>query len=181
MPTVISHSIFAALAGRFFRPKYITKCVWVWGALSAALPDADVLGFRYGISYSSAFGHRGFTHSIFFALVWSGLSLFILRVLSACRYPLCVWGFVFLCTISHGLFDAMTNGGKGVAFFFPLDNTRYFLPWRPIVVSYFGVESLFTSRGLAVLVSEIKILLLPAFILSTAWSYRRGKKLHLTP
>lgn len=170
--------MFAALAGRFFRPHHITKCVWVWGALSAALPDADVLGFRFGIPYSSAFGHRGFTHSVFFALAWSWLSLFILRKISACKYPLSVFGFIFLCTISHGIFDAMTNGGKGIAFFFPLDNTRYFLPWRPILVSYFGVESLFTSRGAAVLASEIKILLLPAFIISTAWSFWRGKKNH---
>ena len=43
--------------------------------------------------------------------------------------------FFAAITASHGLFDAMTNGGLGVAFFAPLDNARYFLPWRPIPVS----------------------------------------------
>jgi hypothetical protein len=38
---------------------------------------------------------------------------------------------VFLATASHGVLDATTNGGLGVAFFSPFDNRRYFLPWRP--------------------------------------------------
>ena len=33
------------------------------------LPDADVIGFRFGISYADAFGHRGFSHSLAFALL----------------------------------------------------------------------------------------------------------------
>src|SRR6267378_8050335 len=46
-----------------------------------------------------------------------------------------LWRFFFLATASHGLLDAMTNGGLGVAFFAPFCDTRYFLPWQPIVVS----------------------------------------------
>ncbi|MBL0051352.1 MAG: metal-dependent hydrolase [Bacteroidetes bacterium] len=33
------------------------------------IPDADVVGFQFGVSYNSMFGHRGFTHSIFFAAI----------------------------------------------------------------------------------------------------------------
>src|SRR5215831_7502105 len=46
-----------------------------------------------------------------------------------------LFAYLFLATASHGVLDAMTNGGLGVAFFSPFDTTRYFLPWRPIRVS----------------------------------------------
>jgi inner membrane protein len=37
------------------------------GAVCAALPDIDVIGFRFGIDYGALLGHRGFTHSLAFA------------------------------------------------------------------------------------------------------------------
>jgi len=44
----------------------------------------------------------------------------------------------------------MTDGGMGVAFFSPFDTTRYFLPWRPILVSPISVMRFLSERGLAV-------------------------------
>ena len=44
---------------------------------SAILPDLDILAFKFGISYSHPFGHRGFTHSILFAVIWSVLLAFL--------------------------------------------------------------------------------------------------------
>ena len=38
-------------------------------ALAAAAPALDVLAFGLGIPYESPLGHRGFTHSLFFAVV----------------------------------------------------------------------------------------------------------------
>jgi inner membrane protein len=64
--------------------------------------------------------------------------------------------FFFVITASHGVLDAMTNGGLGVAFFAPFDSTRYFFPWRPIVVSPIGFGSFFSHWGALVLLSEIK-------------------------
>ncbi len=49
-----------------------------------------------------------------------------------------VWLFLFVATISHGILDALTDGGLGVAFFAPFVNTRYFFPWTPIKVSPIG-------------------------------------------
>ena len=43
--------------------------------------------------------------------------------------------FLFLAIASHGLLDAFTDGGLGVAFFAPFDSTRYFFPVTPIEVS----------------------------------------------
>jgi inner membrane protein len=39
----------------------------VWSALSF-LPDADVIGFLFGIRYADEWGHRGASHSIVFAM-----------------------------------------------------------------------------------------------------------------
>jgi inner membrane protein len=59
------------------------------------------------------------------------------------------------------LLDAMTDGGLGVAFFAPFDNHRYFLPWTPIRVSPIGLGRFFTSRGSAVIRSELLWIWLP--------------------
>jgi len=89
-------------------------------------------------------GHRGPSHSLLFALLWSLLVVSVgFNAVPKLSKPwwklLC---FFFVVTASHGVLDAMTNGGLGVAFFAPFDSTRYFLPWRPIIVSPIGVGSL---------------------------------------
>src|SRR5262245_32983238 len=38
-----------------------------WSALSM-LPDADTIGFAFGVRYADAWGHRGATHSLAFSL-----------------------------------------------------------------------------------------------------------------
>ena len=63
--------------------------------------------------------------------------------------------FFFSCTASHALLDAMTNGGLGVAFFSPFDNSRYFLPWRPIQVSPIGISNFLSEWGISVIKNEI--------------------------
>jgi inner membrane protein len=84
---------------------------------------------------------------------------------------------LFLATASHGVLDAMTNGGLGVAFFSPFDNRRYFLPWRPVRVSPIAVTRFFTPRGLAILQSELLWIWLPAILLaSLVWMLRRKSR-----
>ena len=48
----------------------------------------------------------------------------------------------------------MTDGGLGVAYFAPFSNARFFLPWRPILVSPISVAGFFDARGLRVLASD---------------------------
>jgi DMSO/TMAO reductase YedYZ heme-binding membrane subunit len=76
-------------------------------------------------------------------------------------------------TASHGLLDALTDGGLGVAFFAPFDSGRYFFPWRPIEVSPIGA-GFFSARGLAVLASEFVWVWLPSLLLAAvAWGARK--------
>jgi inner membrane protein len=68
---------------------------------------------------------------------------------------------LFLSTISHGLLDAMTTGGRGVGFFIPFENSRYFFPLRIIKVSPIGIEKFFSEWGVQVILSELKYIGIP--------------------
>lgn len=142
----------------------------------AVLPDADVLAFRLGIAYESFWGHRGFTHSLVFALIVGILItwLFYRRDFSSRRgmgYGL----FFSLSTASHAVLDAMTNGGLGVAFFAPFNNTRCFFSVRPIQVSPIGIKNFFGEAGWQVIQSELLWIGLPgvALILIARWANKQ--------
>jgi inner membrane protein len=126
------------------------------------VPDLDVIGFSLGIRYNSMFGHRGFTHSIFFAVA---LATFVTLAFfnASSQNRILVFCFLFFSTLSHPILDAMTNGGSGVGFFAPLSSERYFFPFRPIEVSPIGM-GFFSRRGLQVFVSELRWVWLPSSV-----------------
>ena len=74
-------------------------------------------------------------------------------------------GALFAATASHGVLDAMTDGGLGVAFLAPSDDAGYFLPWRPIPVSPISASRFFSDRGLVIMQAEVLLIWLPAAIL----------------
>ena len=163
MPSVFTHAAAALSLGTAFRRPGPPARFWTLGALCAALPDVDVVAFRFGVPYAHVLGHRGLTHSLLFAaLLAAAVVAAAFRGAEWRGARGRVWTFLFLATASHGVLDAMTSGGLGVAFFAPLDDTRYFLPWRPILVSPIGVRRFFQGRGLAVLASELRWVWLPA-------------------
>jgi inner membrane protein len=130
----------------------------------AVLPDADVIGFAVGIPYEHVVGHRGLSHSLLFAALLATMATFVIRD----RWDARVWLFLLLATASHGLLDALTDGGLGVAFFAPFSDRRYFFPWRPIVVSPISVLDFFEARSLRVLASEALVVGLPSLALVLA-------------
>ena len=175
MASAFSHAVAALSIGAFFYRPQVPKRVWVSSVVCSLLPDLDVIGFRFGIRYGDFWGHRGFTHSLVFAALLASVvavALFRFEASGIGRFAL--FGYLFLATASHGVLDAMTNGGLGVAFFSPFDNRRYFLPWRPVRVSPIAVTRFFTPRGLAILQSELLWIWLPALLLaSLVWMLRR--------
>ena len=154
MPSAFSHALAALSLGTAFFGTKAPARVWAVGAVGAALPDVDVIGFRFGVRYGDLLGHRGLTHSLAFAAL---LSLVVLPLALSRDGPTAgrLWAFLFLATASHGFLDAFTNGGLGVAFFSPFDPTRYFFPFRPITVAPISVARFFTGRGWDVLRSEL--------------------------
>jgi inner membrane protein len=130
------------------------RLVWAMTALAALslLPDADVVGFSLGIPYGAPWGHRGATHSLLVAVVLGGLAgLLARRVgLPRARTALVVGAVV----ASHGLLDALTDGGRGAALLWPFSHARLFAPVRPLPVAPIGLGML-SPRGMAVVVVEL--------------------------
>ena len=176
MPTIMTHSVVALSAGYVFDSSGVPKRFWVLAIIAAVLPDADVIGYQYlYIPYGHLLGHRGFFHSPFFAALFSLVAVILFfrqeRVLSP-RW----WAYVlffFAVGASHGILDAMTNGGRGIALLSPFSNQRYFLPWTPIEVSPLGVRAFISQRGLTVMKSEVLWIWIPVVsIAAFSWLLR---------
>lgn len=173
MPTVPTHAVAAVAIGTVFPRSRVPAAYWAYGAVCAMLPDADVIGFRLGVHYGDFLGHRGFTHSLSFAAV---LALGVVLATRGGPGAGLRWLYLFLATASHGLLDACTDGGRGVALLAPFDNARYFFPFRPIVVSPIGVHDFLSSNVGPVLGSELQWVWLPSLILAavgTVVTWRR--------
>ncbi len=167
MPSVISHTVVAVASGMALAPKDVPEHFWPIAIACSIIPDADVIGFSFGIPYDHSLGHRGFFHSPFFGLL---LSIFVVCVFFRdmeifSRQWFFYLIFFFLLSASHGILDAFTNGGLGIALLSPFDNTRYFSPWTPIVVSPIGIKSFFSKWGLMVIKSEILWIWLPSLLI----------------
>lgn len=140
------------------------------GAVFAVLPDADVIGFRFGIEYADEWGHRGATHSIVFAGFCAGALALVWKEARS----LWAFGFLTLAMASHGLLDTLTNGGLGAALWWPFDNSRIFAPETPVRVSPIG-RNFFSMRGLATLWSEFQWIWLPCLALvAGSFAVRKG-------
>lgn len=167
MPTVISHPAIAIGAFPWFRRHLGHPALLLVGMVLTALPDIDVVGFRFGIAYGDLLGHRGLTHSLAFAVVVGGLAAWPAARLSGARLGV-LWLYFFLCLASHGLLDALTDGGLGIAFLSPFSNERFFFDFRPIRVSALSVHRFFAGDWTGLLAVELRWIWLPALALAAA-------------
>jgi inner membrane protein len=167
---VISHAAVAVAAGIAFAPDDVPHRFWPIAVARSVIPDLDTIGLSFGIPYNHFFGHRGFFHSPFWGL-WMGLlvvSIFFhdVRLFSARWFFYFI--FFFLMSASHGILDAFTSGGLGIALLSPFENTRYFFPWTPMVVSPIGIKAFFSKWGWAVMKSELLWVWAPSFLMAIA-------------
>jgi inner membrane protein len=164
MPTIMSHAVVGVTLGRLTSFPIHRRAFWLASAVLPVLPDLDVFGRALGIPFYSAWGHRGLSHSFAAAAVVGIVAALVLhRRLEAPLTPLAV--YFAAITASHGVLDALTNGGPGVAFLAPFDATRYFFPWRPIPVSPLA-SHFFSAWGWRVFASELAMIWLPAALVS---------------
>lgn len=143
------------------------------GTFCAILPDADVLGLP-GIDLGWGLSHRGVTHSVAFALLLAAVGAYAVKRGVPTARTLALALLLFVITLSHGLLDAMTNGGPGIAFAAPFSDGRFFLPWRPLEVSPIGAR-FFSMRGFTAMVSEIVWVWVPVGLAFAATSWRPPK------
>jgi inner membrane protein len=157
--TLYTHAFFGLGLGKFFTARRLPWSFWLITGVLPMVPDLDAFST---FSDDTVLGHRGFTHSLTFALA---LGLFT----AACTYrrfqiPLAVLAvFFFLITASHGLLDACTNGGAKIPFFWPISSAR-FGRWGPINVAdiAFELPNPWTSRAIR---TELLWIWLPTTVL----------------
>ncbi|MEM6724548.1 MAG: metal-dependent hydrolase [Bacteroidota bacterium] len=178
MASSFGHALASYTIGKGITGRKMPLRFWLIGIGLSIFPDLDVLAFNLGIPYSHPFGHRGFTHSILFALLIGILCGQL--AFQGSKWKFDRWWistYFVLAALSHGLLDAMTTGGRGVGFFIPIDNSRFFLPFRPIQVAPLGVEAFFSSWGMAVLASEAIWIGIPCLVLLLFFfGFRRMRK-----
>ena len=170
MPTIVAHAVVVATAGAVSEAR---ARVVLWAIACAIVPDLDVFAHWFGVPWGSMLGHRGFTHSVLFALLLGPIAAWLgFRRAPRMEFWLLAAAFS-AATLSHPVLDAFTNGGSGIPFLWPFDNTRYFMPWRPLEVSPF-VGGFFSARGVDVALSEAKWLGIPCAALLVLHAVRRA-------
>ena len=172
MATILTHPIIPLTCGLccnlLLGKQQISRPLLLLGMFCAIVPDFDVIAFKLGIAYESAFGHRGISHSLLFAAVLGAVAALFHKKLDGSAWQ--TWCFISFATASHGMLDALTTGGLGVEFFWPVSLERYFFPWQFIAVSPIGLRFL-SERGWLVVQSELLTVWLPcALLLATVKS-----------
>ncbi|HYV05233.1 MAG TPA: metal-dependent hydrolase [Blastocatellia bacterium] len=168
MPSAFSHAVAAVALGRAYTRRTLPPRFWILSAACAIAPDIDVLSNRFGFDHTTMIGHRGFTHSLFFAVVLSGLvTLLAFRKPVTGAGRLSLFSCFLAAAVSHSVLDAMVDGTLGVAFLAPFSSARFFLPWRPIVSSPIG-WAFFSQAGATTFMNEFVWVWVPSLVVILA-------------
>jgi inner membrane protein len=163
MPTIFSHPVVPLALGFGLGKEIVSRRLLLAGVAVSILPDLDVVAFSFGIPYEDEFGHRGFSHSFFFAA--------LVALIGACAHRSLdssfgiAFGFLFLAAASHGVLDTFTNGGFGIALFWPWSGERYFARYQLIEVAPISISHFLSSWGVRVIFSELRWVWLPCALL----------------
>jgi inner membrane protein len=117
----------------------------LWGAIAGTIPDLDVFLRFFYHPIDAALVHRGFSHSILFAVLCSPIFAFLVHRIYKQKdaYKTWLWLF-FFGIITHPMLDMFTN--YGTQFLWPLD-------YRITFNTVFVVDPLYTLPfGLCVLI-----------------------------
>ncbi len=163
MASLFSHPVIPLTVGMVIGHRRLPIRYWLVGAIASMAADADVVAFALRIPYESQFGHRGATHSIFFALVLAALAT--LREWRHFPAHSLLFSYLFVSAVSHPLLDMLTDGGLGIALFWPFSSERLFFPATPVAVSPIGA-GFFSAEGANVIFSELKWIWIPCAALA---------------
>jgi inner membrane protein len=183
MPSIVAHAVAgAALATAVFSPRAVLRRVWVTAAVVAMLPDVDAVGRPFGnLAIEALFGgHRGFTHSVVFAVVVSAIVAWgFFRTPQWMGLHRRLWVAFALAIASHGVFDALSTIGNGVAFWAPFSWAPYEFRWQPL--GEIGPRPRGPERAFDIVANEFLWVGLPALIvLAIARFTRRSRAADLS-
>ncbi|MEO6669798.1 MAG: metal-dependent hydrolase [Ferruginibacter sp.] len=121
----LTHIAIGACMGEAFAGKTVGRKAMLWGIAAQSIPDIDFISSFWMDTSSSLLAHRGFTHSILFALVITGI---MARFANHWHRPHNIsflrWVLFFAFAIMGHLFlDCFNNYGVGLLE--PFDHHRF--------------------------------------------------------
>ncbi|HET8829825.1 MAG TPA: metal-dependent hydrolase [Pelobium sp.] len=147
----VTQIVLGAAVGEAVLGKKIGNKAMVLGAIAGTIPDLDVIANYFTDTVSALEIHRGFTHSIVFAIIFGLLFGWLLSLWDK-RATLKQWSwFWFLCFVTHPLLDAHTTWGTQL--FWPFDlrlaykNIFVIDPLYTLPFLVFLILAMFQKRG----------------------------------
>lgn len=141
---LVTQMVLGASVGEATLGKKVGNKAIAWGAVAGLIPDLDVLAFYFTDLLTSIELHRGFTHSIFFSLLFAPILGWLISKIH--KNESATWRnwtlLMFLGLVTHALLDAHTSWG-----------TQLFWPFE-IRISYaniFVIDPIYTVPFLAFL------------------------------
>ena len=172
MPSLPGHAVAGLAITHTFRRAQLPRRTWVLAPLLAVAPDLDWFVGFLDFHKNHILNHRGVAHSLFGALLLAAAALLVAYRRNQRGGQL--WLCLTLAALSHGLMDACTAGGVGVALFMPFSDSRWACVWQPIQVAPLPVGREDGYRFLASLWTEAFWIGLPALVLM-AWTRLRDQ------
>ena len=139
----VTQIVLGAAVGEAVLGKKIGNKAMVLGAIAGTIPDLDVLSSHFTDTVTALEMHRGFTHSIVFAVVFGLLFGWLLSLWDKRASLREWWWFWFLCFVTHPLLDAQTTWGTQL--FWPFD-------LRLALKNIFVIDPLYTLPFLVFLI-----------------------------
>lgn len=170
MPSLLGHAVAGLAITHTFSRARLPRRTWILAPLLAVVPDLDWFVGFLDFHKNHILNHRGVAHSLSGALALAALTLLIAyrRDQRTGQLGLCL----ALAALSHGLMDACTAGGVGVALFMPFSDSRWACVWQPIHVAPLPMGREDCYLFLASLRTEAFWIGLPALAL-VAWTRLR--------
>jgi inner membrane protein len=115
----LTQIILGAAVGEAVLGNKIGNKAMLYGAIAGTIPDLDVFSSFFTDTVTALETHRGFTHSIFFSVLFAPILAFIITRFEAYK-NIKDWSWLFFWTfVTHPILDAQTTWGTQL--FWPLD------------------------------------------------------------
>lgn len=132
----LTQIVLGAAVGEAVAGKKMGAKAALWGAVAGTLPDLDVFFTQFFDPLNAVLVHRGFSHSLLFALSAGPLLGYLFHRIYRERYERKTWiNLWFLGIVTHPLLDIFTN--YGTQFLWPFD-------WRITFNTVFVIDPLYT-------------------------------------
>lgn len=152
----LTHTVLGACVGQVLAGKKIGKKAMLWGAIANNLPDIDVLSSFWLNQASGLLAHRGFTHSILFAIIISPILAFLLhRAYKSTSMTFIDWLLIFgTGNLIHIGIDSLTCYGTG--WFEPFSHHRVTFNVLFVADPFFTISILIASIALLIMSKNSK-------------------------